>query len=130
VAAGARVTAVELHPRRAQLLRQRFGAAPVTVVECDAVKLRLPTRRFRVVASPPYALSSALLGNLLGPRSQMFAADLVLQRAVVQRYVEGRAAGAGRWQGTWRLTTGQLLPRSAFRPPPHVDSAVLVIRRR
>jgi 23S rRNA (adenine-N6)-dimethyltransferase len=130
VQAGARVTAVELHPRRAHLLRQRFADAPVTVVECDAATLRLPSQPFRVVASPPYALSSALLSNLLGRKSRMNAADLVLQRAVVRRYVEAGTAGAGRWHRTWRLTTGQLLPRSAFWPPPHVDSAVLVIQRR
>jgi 23S rRNA (adenine-N6)-dimethyltransferase len=28
------------------------------------------------------------------------------------------------------VTTGLMLPRHAFLPPPHVDSAVLVVRRR
>lgn len=130
VDAGATVIAVELHPGRASYLRHRFAAAPVTVVQCDAVDLRLPSRQFRVVASPPYALSSVLLKRLLGPRSRMVAADLVLQRAVVRRYVEGGAPGEGRWRRTWTVTQGRLLPRSAFKPPPRVDSAVLVARRR
>ena len=50
---GARVIAVELHPGRAEHLRQRFAGQPVTVVQADAVSLRLPRRPFRVVASPP-----------------------------------------------------------------------------
>ena len=53
VDAGARVLAVELHPARAQWLRERFAEAPVTVIQTDALSLRLPNRRFRVVASPP-----------------------------------------------------------------------------
>jgi 23S rRNA (adenine-N6)-dimethyltransferase len=126
--AGAQVIAVELHPGRARHLRERFAGAPVTVVETDALSLRLPHRSFRVVASPPYAISSQLLGLLLGPRSRLVAADLVLQRAVVRRYTDGRRAGAGGRR--WSLRTGRLLPRQAFRPTPTVDSAVLVIRRR
>ncbi|MBA9003977.1 rRNA adenine N-6-methyltransferase family protein [Thermomonospora cellulosilytica] len=128
VAAGARVIAVELHPGRARALRERFADAPVTVVQTDALALRLPERPFHVVASPPYGISSPLLDMLLAPRSRLVAADLVLPRAVVRRYTEGRRADAGR--GRWILTAGRPLPRRAFRPPPRVDSAVLVVRRR
>jgi len=85
VRAGARVVAVELNPRRAGVLRERFPG--VTVVHADAAAIRLPGRPFRVVASPPYAISSA-------------------------------------------LTVGLSVPRRAFLPPPQVDSAVLVVRRR
>ena len=88
---GARVIAVELHPARAQHLRQRFAGRPVTVVQADAVALPLPRRPFRVVASPPYAITSPLLRRLLAPSSRLTAADLVLQRAVVRKYVSGGA---------------------------------------
>jgi 23S rRNA (adenine-N6)-dimethyltransferase len=64
-----------------------------------------------------------LLRTLLAPGSRLTAADLVLQRAVVRRY----ASGAAR---RFSLTAGLALPRRAFLPPPQVDSAVLVIRRR
>lgn len=128
--AGARVLAVELHPGRAQRLRDRFAGAPITVVQADAASLRLPRRPFRVVASPPYAISSPVLRSLLAPHSRLTAADIVLQRAVVRRYADGRAAGAGRWLRTFDVRPGRSLPRRAFRPPPRVDSAVLVVRRR
>ena len=121
VRAGARVVAVELHPRRAGALRERFPG--ITVVHADAASMRLPSRPFRVVANPPYGISSSLLRTLLAPESRLVAADLVLQRAVVRKY----ASGAAR---RFSLTVGLTLPRRAFLPPPHVDSAVLVVRRR
>src|SRR5437762_7458826 len=67
IAAGARVIAVELHPERVAHLRRRFAEDPVTVVPADAVTLRLPRRPFRVVASLPYSISSAVLRVLLAP---------------------------------------------------------------
>jgi 23S rRNA (adenine-N6)-dimethyltransferase len=121
VRAGARVIAVELNPRRAAVLRERFS--DITVVHADATSIPLPGRPFRVVANPPYRISSRLLRRLLAPSSRLVAADLVLQRAVVRKYASGNA-------GRFRLTVGLTLPRRAFRPPPHVDSAVLVVRRR
>ncbi len=130
IAAGARVIAVELHPERVAHLRWRFAGDPVTVVPADAVTLRLPRRPFRVVASPPYSISSAVLRVLLAPGSRLVAADLVLQKAVVRRCVQARVPGANRWLRHWTLSAGRSLPRRAFRSPPQVDSAVLVIRRR
>jgi 23S rRNA (adenine-N6)-dimethyltransferase len=123
VRAGARVVAVELHPGRAALLRQRFPQ--ITVVQADAVNLRLPGRPFRVVANPPYGITSDLLDLLLAAGTRLVAADLVLQRAVVRRYADHRRAARAH-----RMSTGLVLPRHAFSPPPHVDSAVLVVRRR
>ena len=121
VRAGARVVAVELNPRRAGLLRERFPG--ITVLQADATTLRLPGRPFRVVANPPYGITSSVLRTLLAPGSRLVAADLVLQRAVVRRY----ASAAER---RFSMTVGLTLPRRAFLPPPHVDSAVLVVRRR
>jgi 23S rRNA (adenine-N6)-dimethyltransferase len=128
LSAEARVIAVELHPGRVEHLRRRFAQAAVSVVQADALSMRWPYRPFRVVASPPYAISSALMRALLAPRSQLVAADLVLQRAVVRRYAERRRLTAGH-HGRWEVRAGRSLPRRAFRPQPHVDSAVLVIRR-
>lgn len=102
VRAGARVVAVELHPRRVGVLRERFPG--ITVVHADAASIRLPGRPFRVVANPPYGISSRLL-------------------ALVCKFASRNAR-------RFTLTVGLMLPRRAFLPPPHVDSAVLVVRRR
>ena len=114
--AGARVIAIELHSGRLQTLRRRFGNEPrCKIVRADAADLYLPRRPFRVVANPPFNVSSALLRRLTTRGSRLVAADLVLQRAVAKKW----AAGA----------TLRPLPRSAFAPRPPVDAAVLVIRR-
>jgi 23S rRNA (adenine-N6)-dimethyltransferase len=123
VDAGARVLAVEMHPGRVRRLRERFAGAPVTVVEADARTLRLPGRPFRVVANPPYGISSDLLRLLLTSRSSLVAADLVMQRAFVRRQVEQARARR------FTLRAGRPLPRHAFAPPPQVDSSVLIVRR-
>lgn len=123
VRAGARVIAVELNAGRVRVLRQRFPS--VKVVQADAAGLRLPGRPFRVVANPPFSITAELLRLLVGRDSKLTAADLVLQRAVVRKYVCGGAA-------TRRFTpaAGLVLPRHAFRPQSRVDCAVLTLRRR
>ncbi len=123
VAAGARVIAIELHAGRAEQLRRRFVDQPVSVVEVDARSLLLPHRPFRVVANPPFGVSTELVRLLLRPGSALIAADLVLQRAAVHRLVDQSRGGR------WKLTAGLDVPRHAFQPAPHVDAAVLRIRR-
>ena len=121
------VLAVELHAVRAQRLRERFLDNQVRVVEADIGSLRLPGRPFRVVANPPYHVTTELLHLLLARDSALVAADLVLERAAVRAIVAGR--GPARWWRRWSLAEGRALPRSAFARPPTVDSRVLVIRR-
>jgi 23S rRNA (adenine-N6)-dimethyltransferase len=128
--AGARVIAVEAHPGRASYLRERFAGRDVVVVTADALTVRLPRRPFRVVASPPYGITAPLLRVLLARGSVLTAADLVLQRAVVRRQSDGRGRATERIGRDWDIAMGISLPRRAFAPPPRVDSAVLVARRR
>jgi 23S rRNA (adenine-N6)-dimethyltransferase len=129
VAAGARVIAVELHPGRAAALRERFAGDAVTVVRADAADLRLPRQPFRVVASPPFAATSAVVGRLLAPGSRLVRADLVLQHAAARRWAAGRAPGAARWARDYAATTARRIPRDAFAPRPPVDCRVLRIER-
>ncbi|GAB2615484.1 rRNA adenine N-6-methyltransferase family protein [Pseudactinotalea suaedae] len=121
VAAGARVLAVELHARRAAALRERFGDADVRVLEVGLADLRLPRRPFRVVANPPFGGSTDLVRSLLAAPS-LLSADLVLQRAAARQWADRRRVRRR------RLDLGLAVPRSAFRPPPRVDAAVLQIR--
>ena len=113
------------------MLRARFAGDDVTVVRADVADLRLPRRPFRVVASPPFAVTSRVLGRLMAPGSRLVRADLVLQRA--RRPAAGPAGGrpgraAGR--GTTRSGVGRPVPRRAFTPHPPVDCATLVVTRR
>jgi 23S rRNA (adenine-N6)-dimethyltransferase len=131
LATGARVLAFELHEGRVVALRKLAAREPrLTVVRADATDLRLPHRPFRVVSSPPYAGSSAILARLLAPGSRLISADLVVQRQLAARFVGGRAAGSGRWARRYDVRVARPLPRAAFRQPPRVDSVVLRVTRR
>jgi len=126
---GARVIAVEMHPRRARVLRVRFGTA-VTVVQTDAADLRLPRRPYAVVGNPPFGITTALLRRLLQPGSRLTAAHLVVQEPAARRWASAAAPAYRRWGRTFAATTALRVPRRAFRPPPSVDARVLVVRRR
>jgi 23S rRNA (adenine-N6)-dimethyltransferase len=127
---GARVVAVELHPDRFRRLQQRFRDAPVQVVRADASALRLPGRPFRVVANPPFGITTALLRRLLAPGSRLIAGDLVVPRQTMWRWMSDRAPGAQRWRRDYEMTAGRRVPRHAFHPPAPADCVVLSIRRR
>jgi 23S rRNA (adenine-N6)-dimethyltransferase len=126
VATGARVLAVELHPGRARALRTRFEDGSITVVQRDLAVFRWPRRPFRVVASPPYALTTKVVRGLLDS-DRLRSADLVLQGSAARRFAADPPPG--RHARRYRLAVGLRLPRRAFQPPPQVDSAVLRIRR-
>jgi 23S rRNA (adenine-N6)-dimethyltransferase len=130
VDAGARVIAVELHPQRARQLRSRFSRADVTVVQADAVDLRLPRRPFRVVSNPPFGITTALIRRLLSNGSRLITADLVVPRHVAVRWTGGRAPGVNRWRKIFEARVALSLPRTAFRPSPPGETAVLRIERR
>lgn len=130
VRAGARVVAFELHPERAAALRERFHDAPVKVVRADVADLRLPRRPFRVVANPPFAVTTAVLRRLLSRDSQLTAADLVLPRYAAVRWAAGRGPGAERWSRYFDVAMSRDIPHTAFRPAPPGRTAVLQIRRR
>jgi 23S rRNA (adenine-N6)-dimethyltransferase len=129
LAAGARVIAVEVHPGRAQLLRARFRS-DLVVVQADASDLRLPRRPYKVVANPPFALTTVILKRLLQPGSRLLSADLVLPQYACRRWCGPDAPGAGRWQQGYRTSLGPAVPRSAFRPQPPAVPMVLRIERR
>ncbi|HET7474771.1 MAG TPA: rRNA adenine N-6-methyltransferase family protein [Dermatophilaceae bacterium] len=123
LAAGARVLAVELHPGRADTLAARCACPRLRVVRADLDRFRLPHQPYRVVASPPFALTSMLVRRLLAS-PELRSADLVVQGSAARRLAR---QGAGR---SHQLRVGQPLPRRAFNPPPAVDSVILHIRLR
>lgn len=128
LAQGARVIAVELHPGRAQHLRERFGDRAV-IVQADAGSLRLPRRPFHVVANPPFAVTTPLLRRLLQPNTRLRSAHVVLQDQAARRWVSRAAPGATRWTRTHTARLGPRIPRRAFTPRAPVDGRVLIIER-
>ncbi len=123
---GARVIAFELHPRRAAALAAQFdGVRAVKVVRADITELRLPRRRFRVVANPPFGCASRVLAQLTVSHSAMDRAAIVLPIEVAARW-RGRLATR---RTPWTLSIVDRIPRSAFTPRPRVDCCIARITR-
>lgn len=129
VRAGASVVAIELHPRRAALLRERFAGSPVTVVEADATDLRLPHRSFKVVANPPFNITTALLRRITMPASRLSRAVVVLPARATVRWTAGRGVGSVTSKRRFAYTAGPRIPADAFRPPPPEAPRILVVHR-
>lgn len=127
-----RVVAIEIDPRLAEFLRERFRDAPeLTVLEADVLDTDLAQWGPAVVAGNlPYYITSPIL-------ERIFALGPLLRRAVVltQREVAERltARPGTREYGyhtvlTNLFTAPEILfrvPPGAFSPPPKVDSAAV-----
>ena len=124
VAAGAHVVAVEVHPGRLADLRDRFAGRPVTVVDADIDRLRLPRRPFRVVANPPWALAETVRAALLRSPA-LVRADLVLPRWLVHRW----AAGSPRIESAARCGPSRS-PRRRRPAAPSPSSTAAAAERR
>ncbi|MFL6238210.1 MAG: rRNA adenine N-6-methyltransferase family protein [Actinomycetes bacterium] len=127
---GARVVAVELHPRRAALLRERFAADRVTVARVDLADLHLPRQPFRVVANPPFGVVTALLRRLVAQGSRLECAVIVVPGYVAARWTSGAAPGVHRWGQRFTVRVAGTVPARAFRPRPPRSAKILVIERR
>jgi 23S rRNA (adenine-N6)-dimethyltransferase len=127
LATGARVIAVELHPRRAAVLDQRFADTGCRVVVEDIVDWRPPDRPFRVVANPPFAVLATTLRMLTAPGSRLIRADIVVPDYVAARW----ARGAGPTYGSRAFTArrSRIMPPTAFQPPASGLAAVLTLYR-
>ena len=135
--AGTRVLAIERDRRMVADLQQRIEAAGVA----DRVRIRRgdlrevpwPRQPFRVVANPPYALTTWLLSRLLDdPRTGPSRADLLLQAEVARKRSSEppTTLRSAAWAPWWSFDLGERVRREAFRPVPAVDAAWLTITRR
>jgi 23S rRNA (adenine-N6)-dimethyltransferase len=134
---GAAVWAVEPDPEwaaRLSLSVERLRLSDrVRVIATTVERLRLPRRPYRVVANPPFGRTTDILSKLLdAPADGPTRADLLLERGVARKHaaVPPRALRTAAWTPWWEFELGLHVPRTAFRPRPSVDAAVLTVRRR
>ena len=125
------VVAVEKDPQVAMVLREQVkDLGNVTVVEGDVLKVALPEFN-KVIAIPPYYLSSHLVTWLL--KRKIDCAVLILQKEFADRLV----APVGSEEYGWlTVVTNQhaevelldAVPKAMFYPQPEVDSIILSLK--
>jgi 23S rRNA (adenine-N6)-dimethyltransferase len=135
--AGVDVWAVERDPIWSGRLRdimESWGAhGSSRVIEADLRELRLPRTPFRVVANPPFGLTTEILARLLdAPVRGPDRIDLIVQREIAVKHSRQPPASlrTAAWAPWWEFHLGPTIDRGAFRPRPRVDAAVLTIVRR
>jgi 16S rRNA (adenine1518-N6/adenine1519-N6)-dimethyltransferase len=125
------VVAVEKDPHVAMVLREQVKDLDnVTIVEGDVLKVALPEFN-KVIAIPPYYLSSHLVMWLL--TRKIDCAVLILQKEFVDRLVAPVGSEAYGWLTvvTNQHAEAELLdavPKDMFHPQPEVDSIVLRLK--
>ena len=126
-----RVLAVELDPKVAVALRVLLKDLPnVTVIEGDVLRAQLPPFN-KVVAIPPYGISSSLVQWLFN--KPLNCAVLVLQKEFAQRLVAPIGSENYGWLTvlTYYYFDVELrdgVPRHAFYPQPEVDSVIVMLK--
>jgi len=125
------VVAVEKDPQVALVLREQVRSlSNVTVVEGDVLKVKLPEFN-KVIAIPPYYLSSNLVMWLL--RREIDCAVLIVQKEFADRL----GAGVGSEEYGWLTVVAHqraevelldAVSKAMFYPEPEVDSIIVRLK--
>ncbi len=129
------VVAVELDEKLARELPGRVPGNNLRVASQDIMSFDLTSlpAGYKVVANIPYYLTSNLIRVISETPNRPASATILVQKEVAQRV----AAKPGAMsllsvtaQFYWQVSLGQEVPAELFRPPPKVDSQILILRRR
>ncbi|MFW5899377.1 MAG: rRNA adenine N(6)-methyltransferase family protein, partial [Jiangellaceae bacterium] len=124
---GRDVTAVEIDPRLARVLRQRFGAA-VRVVRADMLRFSYPAAPYKVVSNVPYGITTAFLRSLF--RQDGWSRAALVTQWEVARKRSGATMLTAAWWPWYEVEVVRRIPARAFRPVPRVDGGLLLLSRR
>lgn len=145
--AGARVLAVEIDGRLAEMLRETLADRPnFELVHADAlegkhrlaaaVAERLPqSEPWRLVANLPYSVSAPLVAVLAGLEHPPEAMTVLVQLEVAERFAASPGTSdwgpiSARLQAAYEVTTGRQVGAGLFWPRPKVESSLAHLRRR
>lgn len=128
-----RVIAVELDKELARELPLRVKADNLEVVQEDILRFDLTAlpAGYKVVANIPYYLTNNLIRTLSEATNPPSSAVLLVQKEVAERVVAvpGHMSTLSvTAQFHWAVELGDLIPARLFKPPPKVDSQILILR--
>jgi 16S rRNA (adenine1518-N6/adenine1519-N6)-dimethyltransferase len=142
LAAGAgRVVAVEKDERLIPGLREAMPAnveiVPGDILRTDlaAIGAKAGVRALRLVGNVPYSISSPLLFRVLDERALLLDCVFLLQKEVAERITAGPGTKSYAplgilLQNEFEARVAFTVAPGSFSPPPKVQSALLVLRRR
>jgi 16S rRNA (adenine1518-N6/adenine1519-N6)-dimethyltransferase len=132
-----RVIALEVDPRLAAILRERFtGQERVEVLQADVLKYDFssacPGERIKVVGNVPYHISSPILFRLLDYRHSISSMTLMFQKELADRIAASPGTKSYGIPSVMvakymRATSVLTVPPTCFYPVPDVVSSVLRI---
>lgn len=135
-----RISAIEKDERLAWLLRRKFAEREeVEVVEGDALRLLGPLTEkiglpnYKIIGNIPYYITGHLFRIIGGLENKPLLCSFMIQEEVALRMTSeaprfNRMAASVQFWAEVRLELK--VSRKAFSPPPKVDSAVVLLRRR
>jgi len=130
-----RLTLIEFDPSIAADWAERLATHPnATVIEADAAQWDyhqlIPSGPFQLVGNLPYSAATAILAAWLDPALPISRAVAMVQKEVGQRLTalpdcKDYGALSVRVQQRFETTLDCLVPPSAFKPAPKIESAVI-----
>jgi 23S rRNA (adenine-N6)-dimethyltransferase len=127
------VLVIEKDPRYVDLLLRRYAECPrVAVFGADVLDFPMPATAYKVFASIPYDITTAIVAKLTSGIAPPADAFLIVQREAAERFC-GRPAETLVSLGVKPWFESRILhrfDRSDFRPVPAVDSVLIRIERR
>ena len=140
LAAGARVTAIELDHRLAEYLRRQFAdCARLRLIQADACDVDydalMGPEPYRCIANLPYAVSSVLIAGFLEVQNPPRELYVLLQQEMADRLganAGGKEYGALSVQAqlVYDIRALRRISPAVFYPPPEVGSAYVQFRLR
>lgn len=129
----AHVLAVERDPHHVAVLRERFPAGgKVTVFAGDFLDFPLPASRYKVFASIPYRITTAIVSKLTSGVSPPDDSYLVMQQEAADKFagLAKETLAALCLKPRFAPTIAHRFQRADFVPAPRVESVLLRLQRR
>ncbi|SHE90101.1 23S rRNA (adenine-N6)-dimethyltransferase [Seinonella peptonophila] len=127
-----KVTAVELDHKFIEKLSKKICNIPnINLIHKDFLQFMLPRYPFTVVSSIPYGITTPILRKLLQHPS-LTKAVFVLEKGAGKRITAKNTTNPEIlcWRMQFQLSLKETIHAHHFSPPPSVESAILIVKRR
>ena len=128
-----KVLAVEYDHELVDILKQKFPKTNITIIHGDILRIHLPREPFVVASNIPYAITTPIMKKLLSnPCTSFQRGVIVMEKGAAKRFTAAPVKDPYviSWRMWFELKYVRTISRRNFSPPPSVDSAMVMVRRR